>query len=77
MAKMYKNLNVWYTIDREASPEWNYSVGFVNETMIQEHLPPAASDVQVFLCGPPPMLKFAVLPALEKLGFEPNQIFSF
>ncbi|KAJ0406856.1 hypothetical protein P43SY_008878 [Pythium insidiosum] len=31
----------------------------------------------VFMCGPPPMLKFAVLPALEELGFSAEQQFSF
>jgi cytochrome-b5 reductase len=77
MARNHENVHVWYTIDRDASPDWKFSTGFVNAELIEAHLPKAAPDVQVFLCGPPPMLKFAVLPALEQLGFSPNQHFSF
>ncbi|TMW60902.1 hypothetical protein Poli38472_000944 [Pythium oligandrum] len=77
MARNHSNVHVWYTIDRDASPEWKFSTGFVNAEMIKKHLPAAAADVQIFMCGPPPMLKFAVLPALEELGFSPNQHFSF
>jgi cytochrome-b5 reductase len=76
MVQNHANVHAHYTIDR-ASDGWKYSVGFVNAEMIKKHLPPAAADVQIFMCGPPPMLKFAVLPALEELGFTPNQHFSF
>ncbi|KAJ0410974.1 hypothetical protein ATCC90586_004327 [Pythium insidiosum] len=77
MVRDHENVHVWYTIDRDASADWKYSTGFVNAEMIKEHLPAPASDVQVFMCGPPPMLKFAVLPALEELGFSAEQQFSF
>jgi cytochrome-b5 reductase len=76
MVKNHANMHVHYTVDR-AGDDWKYSVGFVNAEMIKSHLPAAAADVQIFMCGPPPMLKFAVLPALEELGFTPNQHFSF
>lgn len=76
MVKNHSNVHAHYTVDR-AGDDWKYSVGFVNADMIIKHLPPAADDVQIFMCGPPPMLKFAVLPALEELGFTPNQHFSF
>ncbi|OWZ15853.1 NADH-cytochrome b5 reductase [Phytophthora megakarya] len=76
MAKNHSNVKFWYTVDR-AEKDWQYSTGFVSAEMIQKHLPAAASDVQIFMCGPPPMLKFAVLPALEELGFKPAQHFSF
>ncbi|DAZ96533.1 TPA: hypothetical protein N0F65_011210 [Lagenidium giganteum] len=76
MAANHDNVHVWYTIDR-AEEGWKYSVGYVTADMIKEHLPAAGPDVQVFMCGPPPMLKFAVLPALEQLGFTPNMHFSF
>ena len=48
----------WYTVDRD-TPEWKYSKGFINDTMISEHLPPPGDDVLICLCGPPPMIKFA------------------
>jgi cytochrome-b5 reductase len=76
MAANHSNVRFWYTVDR-AGDDWQYSKGFVSAEMIKEHLPAAAPDVQIFMCGPPPMLKFAVLPALEELGFTPDQHFSF
>ncbi|KAF0693409.1 Aste57867_15629 [Aphanomyces stellatus] len=76
MAKDHPNVKVWYTIDRPTE-SWKYSSGFINKQMLQDHLFPAGDDVQIFLCGPPPMLKFAVLPALEELGFTPNMHFAF
>lgn len=59
---------VWYTLDK-APENWKYSVGFVDEAMIKEHLPAAGPNTQILMCGPPPMLKFACIPNLEKLGF--------
>ncbi|CAI5740393.1 unnamed protein product [Peronospora destructor] len=76
MAAKHDNVKFWYTVDR-AEEAWKYSKGFVSAEMIKKHLPAAASDVQILMCGPPPMLKFAVLPALEELGFTPDQHFSF
>ncbi|RLN38419.1 hypothetical protein BBJ28_00026238, partial [Nothophytophthora sp. Chile5] len=76
MAAAHANVHVWYTLDR-ADDSWKYSVGFVSAEMMKKHLPEAAADVQIFMCGPPPMLKFAVLPALESLGFTPDMHFSF
>eukprot|EP01096_Ripella_sp_DP13-Kostka_P005132 TRINITY_DN1780_c0_g1_i2.p1 TRINITY_DN1780_c0_g1~~TRINITY_DN1780_c0_g1_i2.p1 ORF type:complete len:299 (-),score=117.63 TRINITY_DN1780_c0_g1_i2:119-1015(-) len=61
-------LNLWYTLDRP--PEgWKYSAGFINEEMLRAHLPPAADDSLVLMCGPPPMINFACVPNLEKLGY--------
>jgi len=76
MAKQYPNVKVWYTVDRPTDG-WKYSSGFVTKEMIQGHLPAAGKDTQIFMCGPPPMIKFAVLPALEALGFTADMHFSF
>ncbi|CAF1000964.1 unnamed protein product [Rotaria magnacalcarata] len=67
---------LWYTIDRE-SEQWHYSKGFINEKMLQEHMPPPSDDVLICICGPSPMVKFACLPNLHKLGYEENMIFCF
>ncbi|XP_060695681.1 NADH-cytochrome b5 reductase 3-like [Hemiscyllium ocellatum] len=67
---------IWYTLDR--APEgWKYSEGFVNEQMIKEHLPPAADDVLILLCGPPPMIQFACNPNLDKLGYSQSSRFVY
>jgi cytochrome-b5 reductase len=69
--------SLWYTIDRlnESSPDqskkWNYDIGFINPTMIEKHLlfPKTVRDTQFVMCGPPPMIKFACLPALQSFGY--------
>lgn len=68
-----------YTLDRPPNG-WKYSTGFINKDMVQNHvLKDGSSDAktQVLMCGPPPMLKFACVPALEELGLGENQRFSF
>ena len=72
--------SVWYTVDRvddrnNEQQSWKYSVGFINKKMIQEHgcfLDDGngkSSKTQFFMCGPPPMIKFACLPALQELQY--------
>jgi len=68
-----------YTLDRPPNG-WKYSTGHINKDMVQNHvLKDGSSDAntQVLMCGPPPMLKFACVPALEELGLGENQRFSF
>jgi cytochrome-b5 reductase len=67
---------LWYTVDRE-SEEWKYSKGFINENMLKEHMPPPGDDVLICICGPPPMIKFACIPNLEKLGYTENMRYTF
>ncbi len=57
--------------------DWQYSSGFINEDMIREQLFPAGPSTICCLCGPPPMIKFACLPNLEKLGYAPEQCIQF
>lgn len=56
---------------------WKYSSGFVNADMIRDHLPAAGDETQILMCGPPPMIKYACLPNLEKLGFTSDMYFDF
>eukprot|EP00045_Choanoeca_perplexa_P012410 m.135416 g.135416 ORF g.135416 m.135416 type:complete len:323 (-) comp15992_c0_seq1:2323-3291(-) len=69
-------IHVWYTLD-SAPVGWKYSEGFITEDMIKEHLPAAGPNTHVLMCGPPPMIKFACVPNLEKLGFDSNMFSSF
>ncbi|NXP14396.1 NB5R3 reductase, partial [Thinocorus orbignyianus] len=66
----------WYTLDR-APENWDYSEGFVNQEMIRDHLPPPQSDVLILMCGPPPMIQYACIPNLDKLGYTKDMRFSF
>ncbi|XP_064600681.1 NADH-cytochrome b5 reductase 3-like isoform X2 [Liolophura sinensis] len=68
--------HLWYTLDRP-SDGWEYSKGFVSDTMIKEHLPGPGDDTLIVMCGPPPMIKFACLPNLDKLGYSESQRFAY
>ena len=57
--------------------DWQYSSGFINDEMIKEHMPPPGDDTLVFMCGPPPMINFACIPNLDKLGYDPQGRFSY
>ncbi|XP_067161808.1 NADH-cytochrome b5 reductase 3 [Apteryx mantelli] len=67
---------LWYTLDR-APESWEYSQGFVNQEMIRDHLPPPQDDVLILMCGPPPMIQYACIPNLDKLGYTKDMRFSF
>lgn len=66
--KDHDNFKLHYTLDRPPA-KWAYDTGFISAEMIQKHLPPPGKDTQILLCGPPPMIKFAIMPAFEKLGY--------
>jgi cytochrome-b5 reductase len=59
------------------APGWTFSSGFVNDEMIAAHMPLPGPDTQIFMCGPPPMIKFACIPNLQKLGYTEYMYFSF
>ncbi|XP_063708407.1 NADH-cytochrome b5 reductase 3 isoform X2 [Culicoides brevitarsis] len=76
-AKKYPDrFQFWYTLDT-VSDDWKYSKGFINEDMIKEHLFDAADDTLTLMCGPPPMVNYACIPALEKLGHKPERYFAY
>lgn len=67
---------MWYTVDRK-SEGWKYSTGFIDEAMLKEHMPPPGDDVLICICGPPPMIKYACIPNLDKLGYTEKTRFTF
>ena len=60
---------VAYTLDNPPE-DWNGYTGFISADMISKTLPPPSSDSLIVMCGPPPMIKFACLPNLEKLKYD-------
>lgn len=68
-------IKIWYTVDR-APDGWAYSTGFINEAMLRDHLP-APVDSFIGMCGPPPMINYACIPNLEKIGFTDQTYMSF
>lgn len=72
----FPSVKVYFTLDRPPSG-WRQGSGFITEEMLKKHLPAAGSETQILLCGPPPMINFACLPNLEKLGFGQDHILTF
>ncbi|XP_002126207.2 NADH-cytochrome b5 reductase 3-like isoform X1 [Ciona intestinalis] len=70
------HFKLWYTLDRPPT-DWKYSTGFIDEDMVRDYLPAPGIDTLVLLCGPPPMIKFACLPNLEKVGHQSGRICTF
>ncbi|XP_063052107.1 NADH-cytochrome b5 reductase 2 [Engraulis encrasicolus] len=71
-----EQVKLWYTLDK--APEgWSYSSGFVDANMIKERLPAPADDVLIVMCGPPPMIQYACLPNLDKLGYKTDNSFAY
>lgn len=77
VAEQHKDrFHLWYTIDK-SEEGWKYSTGFVNAEMLEQHLPPPSDDTLILMCGPPPMVNFACLPNLEKLGYTESMRFAY
>ncbi|KAF8039690.1 hypothetical protein BT93_B2028 [Corymbia citriodora subsp. variegata] len=67
--------HIYYVLNQP--PEiWDGGVGFVSKEMIQTHCPAPASDIQILMCGPPPMNK-AMAGHLDGLGYTPEMRFKF
>ncbi|XP_011641155.1 NADH-cytochrome b5 reductase 2 isoform X1 [Pogonomyrmex barbatus] len=77
IAKKYPNkLKLWYTVD-SSSEGWLYSTGYISANMIKEHMFPPSPDTIVLMCGPPPMINFACIPNLDKLGYNTKLRFAY
>ena len=66
-----------YTLDRPPKAGWSHFCGFITKEMIEKTMPPPGPRTQILICGPPPMLKFAVLPAREELGYTKDMILTW
>jgi NAD(P)H-flavin reductase len=55
------------------TPEWTGKVGFVPSVL--EELAPSPENAVVVMCGPPIMIKFTLV-ALDKLGFDPENVYT-
>ncbi|KAI4458277.1 nadh-cytochrome b5 reductase [Holotrichia oblita] len=76
-AAQYPNqFKLWYTLDTPPE-DWKYSSGFVNDEMLQKHLFSPSPDTIVLMCGPPPMINYACIPNLDKLGYNKDLYFAY
>lgn len=90
LAAKHSNFNVVYTLDK-APWLWKGKTGFVSADMIKEAGLPTAKDADtcVYVCGPPPMMKFIsggkgpkgsqgeVGGVLKDLGFVSENVYKF
>ncbi len=65
-----KTVNMVTTVDR-GDETWTGRVGLVPKVL--EEVAPSASNAVAIVCGPPIMIRFT-FPALERLGFTPEQM---
>ena len=63
------NTELHLTVDK-ATPDWPHGEGLIT-ALVEEIHPPAGNAITI-TCGPPIMIKFAML-SLAKLGFEAEQ----
>ncbi|XP_035791947.1 NADH-cytochrome b5 reductase 2-like isoform X1 [Anopheles albimanus] len=75
-ARHPEQFKLWYTLDRP-KPEWTQGKGFVSDEMIKAQLFPPSPSALVLMCGPPPMVNYACIPALEKLGYPMERTFAY
>ncbi|KAM5575942.1 nitrate reductase [NAD(P)H] [Rosa sericea] len=68
-AKEHERFNVWYVVEN-GKEGWEYSVGFITESILREHVPDGSDGSLALACGPPPMIQFAVQPNLEKMNYD-------
>ena len=73
-AKHPDQFTVWYTVSREVGVDWKYSVGRVNQIMIEKHLPKPGEGVYILLCGPRGMVRTTCVPALHAIGFAASSV---
>ncbi|CDW55460.1 NADH cytochrome b5 reductase 3 [Trichuris trichiura] len=78
MAKNHpQRCKIWYTVDIQRSADWPYSVGYIDADMLRAHMPSAAPDVLIMMCGPPGMINYAAKPSLDALMYSPSSVFVF
>ncbi|KAG9451109.1 hypothetical protein H6P81_011074 [Aristolochia fimbriata] len=73
-------VKVWYVVQESVREEtWKYSTGFITESVLREHIPAGMpGETLALACGPPPMIKFAVVPNLEKMNYDvKNELLTF
>lgn len=69
--------SLYYTLDRPPEEGWAYGKGFIDEAMCRKALLPPGEGAIVAMCGPPPMIKFACVPSLEKMGYSAESLITF
>ncbi|QPG77105.1 hypothetical protein FOA43_004508 [Brettanomyces nanus] len=68
MATANSNIHIHHVLNNPPQG-WTQGKGFIGRELMEERLPKPADDVQLLLCGPPPMVS-AMKRAAVELGFK-------
>lgn len=72
--KKRTDVNLTLTVDPGGeTPDWRGKIGFVPSVF--EEIAPSPENAVVVMCGPPIMIKFTLV-ALNKLGFDPTNVYT-
>jgi len=75
-----KHFHLHYTIDRapadDSASSWKYSVGYITQAMIHQHMPAPADGVLILVCGPKIMCD-NVERYLKALNYPDDQVFFY
>jgi nitrate reductase (NAD(P)H) len=76
-SKFGDRFKVHYILSDAWPKDWQYSTGFVDKALFDEHLYEPGEDVYNLMCGPPIMLDRGCTPNLVAIGHQKTKIFSF
>ncbi|KAH1096864.1 hypothetical protein J1N35_013785 [Gossypium stocksii] len=54
--KKHDRLKVWYVVQESISEGWQYSTGFITESVMKDHILEDSGDTLALACGPPSMI---------------------
>jgi len=63
-------LKLHYALSDESPPGWTGSIGRIDNNMLKSEMPCPSEQGIILVCGPEPMIKYAVKPGLEAIGWD-------
>lgn len=68
--RVVKRVSSRYLKPSASSSNWEYSRGHIDVPMMRQHLPPAAADSLILICGPDGLVNNTAKPGLAQLGWD-------
>lgn len=84
--KEYPQLSVTHVLSHEKEgSDWSGERGYISSDLMKKAFPDASGDMQIFVCGPPPMYKAFCGPRNEKevtgllkeLGYAEDHVYKY
>lgn len=90
LAEKHGNFTLHLVVDKASTEDdWSGHTGYMTRALLSELLPPPAADMQVFVCGPPPMMaalsgnkdpdksQGTLSGVLKEMGYSEENVFKF